>query len=68
MRYVLKIYDYYLADFKYNHELRNLETITIDKEIKKIYYDFDEAEEDRKLIFIETGLNMEIKRYEREDK
>ena len=68
MKYVLKIYDYYLADFTYNHELRSIENLVIDKEYKKIYYDFEEAEEDRKLIFIETGLNMEIKKYEREDK
>lgn len=64
MKYVLKIYEYYLADLSYDYEQRELKNIILDRDFKKIYKDFDYAEEDRKLIFIETGLNMEIKKYE----
>ena len=59
--YILKNGEYYLSDLNYdiNNKLNNFE---ISKEFKKIFSDFGKAEEERKLIFIETGLNLEIKK------
>lgn len=69
--YILKDGDYYLEDFNveeiYNSEVNifkwNLKDFKVSKEIKKLFYDFELAEDVRKLIFIETGLNLEIKRF-----
>ena len=57
--YVLKTGDYYLSDIMC--EGNNLLNYAINKEYKKLYFDYELAEDDRKLIFIETGLNLEIK-------
>jgi len=57
--YVLKNGDYYLGEI--NKKENKLINFTIDTEYKKLYFDFEEAEEDRKLIYIETGLNLEVK-------
>ena len=57
--YVLKNGDYYLGDI--NKKENKILNFTIDSEYKKLYFDFEKAEEDRKLIFIETGLNLEVK-------
>lgn len=57
--YVLKTGDYYLSDIMV--EGNNLLNYAIDKEYKKLYFDYELAEDDRKLIFIETGLNLEIR-------
>ena len=69
--YILKYGDYYLEDYDveeiYDTDIRifkwYLKRFSISKEIKKLFYDFDLAEDVRKLIYIETGLNLEIKRF-----
>lgn len=69
--YILKYGDYYLEDYDveeiYDTEIDlfkwYLKRFSISKEIKKLFYDFDIAEDVRKLIYIETGLNLEIKRF-----
>lgn len=59
--YVLKNGEYYLSNLNYdiNNKLNNFE---ISKEYKKIYSDFEKAEEERKIVYIETGLDLEIKK------
>lgn len=64
-RYILKKGDYYLSDIIVNNN--DLINFTIDKDFRKLYSDFELAEEDRKLIFIETGLNLEVKIFKKED-
>lgn len=59
--YILKDGDYYLSDIMV--ENGKLTNFTVDKDYRKLYSDFELAEDDRKLIFIETGLNLEIKRF-----
>lgn len=70
--YILKNGDYYLEDYLveeiYDSDIDiifkwNLKEFKLNKEVKKLFYDFDTAEDIRKLIFIETGLNLEIKRF-----
>ena len=69
--YILKYGDYYLEDYDveeiYDTEIDifkwYLKRFSVSKEIKKLFYDFDVAEDVRKLIYIETGLNLEIKRF-----
>lgn len=63
--YVLKYCEYYLADIMV--ENGKLVNFTIDTEYRKLYADFELAEEDRKLLFIETGLNLEVKLFRKED-
>lgn len=63
-RYVLKKGDYYLADIMVNDN--QLVNFTIDNDYRKLYDEFELAEEDRKLIFIETGLNLEVKLFKKE--
>lgn len=65
MNYYLKCYEYYLADIM--TEDNKLINFSIDKDYRKMYEDFEQAEEDRKLIFIETGLNLEVKRFKKEE-
>ena len=64
--YVLKYCEYYLADIMV--EDGKLVNFTIDTDYRKLYSDFELAEEDRKLLFIETGLNLEVKIFRKEDK
>lgn len=70
MKYYLRSYVYKLADVNVARSIDE-ELILVDFKISldevKVFEDFEEAEEIRKLIFIETGLNMEIKKYEREN-
>ena len=70
MKYYLRSYVYKLADVNVARSIDDV-LILIDFKMSlddvKIFDDFEEAEEIRKLIFIETGLNMEIKKYEREN-
>ena len=70
MKYYLRSYVYKLADVNLADSIDE-ELILVDFKISldevKVFDDFEEAEEIRKLIFIETGLNMEIKKYEREN-
>lgn len=69
--YILKYGDYYLEDYEveevYDTDIRifkwYLKEFKVNKEFKKLFYDFDLAEDIRKLIYIETGLNLEIKRF-----
>ena len=69
--YILKIGDYYLEEYEveetYDTEIDifkwNLKDFKVSKEFRKLFYDFDLAEDVRKLIYIETGLNLEIKRF-----
>lgn len=69
--YILKSGDYYLEDYVlediYDSEIDifnwRLKDFKLSKDVKKLFYDFDEAEDIRKLIFIESGYNLEIKRF-----
>lgn len=64
-RYVLKVGNYYLSEIMILDE--KLIRFLIDDDYRKLYDDFEQAEEDRKLIYIETGLNLEVKLFKRED-
>lgn len=69
--YILKSGDYYLEDYLiediYDSDIDifnwSLKEFKLSKEVKKLFYDFDEAEDIRKLIFIESGYNLEVKRF-----
>ena len=69
--YILKNGDYYLEDYLiediYDSDIDifnwSLKEFKLSKEVKKLFYDFDEAEDIRKLIFIESGFNLEVKRF-----
>lgn len=69
--YILKIGDYYLEEYEveemYDSDINiikwNLKDFKVSKEFRKLFYDFELAEDVRKLIYIETGLNLEIKRF-----
>ena len=63
-RYILKKGDYYLSDIMVRDN--KLDNFTIDNDYRKLYDDFELAEEDRKLIYIETGLDLEIKLFKKE--
>lgn len=65
MNYILKIGDYYLSDIMTNEN--KLVNFAIDSDYRKLYDDFETAEEDRKLIFIETGLNLTVKRFKEKE-
>ena len=69
--YILKNGDYYLEDYLvediYDSDIDifkwNLKEFKLSKEVRKIFYDFDTVEDIRKLIFIESGYNLEVKRF-----
>ena len=69
--YILKYGDYYLEDYEvediYDSDINifkwKLKSFNINVHYKKLFYDFDLAEDVRKLIYIETGLNLEVKRF-----
>ena len=69
--YILKNGDYYLEDYLvediYDSDVDifrwNLKEFKLSKEVRKLFYDFDTAEDIRKLIFIESGYNLEVKRF-----
>lgn len=69
--YILKNGDYYLEDYTvediYDSDIDifnwRLKEFKLNKDNKKLFYDFDEAEDIRKLIFIESGVNFEVKRF-----
>lgn len=67
MNYVLKVYEYYLSEYEFT-DLGKLKGFTIDTEMMKLFNDFEEAEETRKKIFIETGLNFTVKKFKEERK
>lgn len=64
--YILKKNDYYLADIMTENE-NTLINFSVDKDYRKLYSDFELAEEDRKLIYIETGLAFEVKIFRKEE-
>lgn len=72
--YILKNGDYYLEDYVlediYDSDIDifnwRLKEFKLSKDVRKLFYDFDEAEDIRKLIFIESGVNFEIKRFKPE--
>lgn len=67
-RYILKKGDYYLADVDIIlDDKAYLNHFEVDKELMKLYDDFDIAEEIRKVIFIETGLAFEVKLFKKEE-
>ena len=67
-RYILKKGDYYLSDVDVILDDRAyLNHFEVDKEVMKLYDDFDLAEEIRKIIFIETGLAFEVKIFRKEE-
>ena len=60
--YILKKGDYYLSDVDIIlDDQAYLNHFEVDKEMMKLFSDFDIAEEIRKTIFIETGLDFVIK-------
>ena len=60
--YILKKGDYYLSDVDVIlDDQAYLNHFEVDKEMMKLFSDFDIAEEIRKIIFIETGLDFVIK-------
>ena len=69
--YILKYGEYYLEDYEveeiYDTDVDifkwSLKSFKIDRDFKKLFYDFDLAEDVRKLIYIVTGLNLEVKRF-----
>lgn len=63
--YILKKGDYYLSDIMV--EDNQLTNFTVDKDYRKLYSEFELAEEDRKLIYIETGLAFEVKIFRKEE-
>ena len=67
-QYVLKKGDYYLSDIEIIlDDVAILEHFEVDKDFRKLFSDFDIAEEVRKTIFIETGLDFTVKLFKRED-
>lgn len=66
--YILKKGDYYLSDVDVILDDRAyLNHFEVDKELMKLYDDFEIAEEIRKIIFIETGLAFEVKIFRKEE-
>ena len=59
--YILRKNNYYLSDIMV--EDGKLVNFAIDIDYRKLYSDFDLAHEDQKLIFIETGWNLEVERF-----
>lgn len=63
--YILKKADYYLSDIMVEDGI--LTNFTVDRDYRKLYSEFELAEEDRKLIYIETGLAFEVKIFRKEE-
>jgi len=66
-KYILRNGDYYLADLMYDYEERELKQFVIDRDYKKVYEVLDHAIEDKNLIYIETGLELKVEKYETKD-
>ena len=61
-KYVLKKGEYYLSDVDVIlDDGAYLNHFEVDKELMRLFDDFDIAEEIRKIIFIETGLDFIVK-------
>ena len=70
MNWYLKCYDYVLSDINYEFDEQGniiIKDFLIGKELIKTFWLFEVAEEIRKKINIETGLNLTVKRF-KEDK
>lgn len=70
MNWYLKCYEYVLSDINYSFDEEGniiIKDFLIGKELTKTFWLFEVAEEIRKKIYIETGLNFTVKRF-REDK
>lgn len=70
MNWYLKCYDYVLSDINYEFDENGniiIKDFLIGKELTKTFWLFEVAEEIRKKINIETGLNLTVKRF-KEDK
>lgn len=63
--YVLRKNEYYLADIMVEDD--KLVNFAVDTDYRKLYSDYELAEQDRRLIYIETGLNFEIEIFRKED-
>lgn len=67
-RWVLKKGDYYLADIDIVlDDIAYLNHFEVDKDFRKLFDDFDIAEEIRKVIYIETGLDFAVKLFRKEE-
>lgn len=62
--YVLRKNEYYLSDIM--TEDGKLVNFTVDTEYRKLYADNELAHLDQRLIFIETGLNFDVERFNKE--
>lgn len=70
MNYYLKVGDYYLSDYNITLDDKGFIVLLdyeIGKEFKRAFNLFEQAEDIRKIIFIETGLNLEIKKFKKEE-
>lgn len=68
--YILRKNNYYLSSIYYMEDFdgnMNLSSYEVDKEYRKLYDDFEKASEDRRTIFIETGLYFEIEVFKDEN-
>ena len=68
--YVLRKNEYYLSDIYYIEDFEGktkLSSFEVDTEFRKLYSDYELAEQDRRLIYIETGLNFEIEKFRKEE-
>ena len=63
--YVLRKNEYYLSDIMTEDD--KLVNFAVDTEYRKLYSDYELAEQDRRLIYIEIGLNFEIERFRKEE-
>jgi hypothetical protein len=70
-KYILKKGDLYLAEITKIYDEVNsqnkLINFIVDNDYLKLYDDFELAEDDRKLIYIETGLSFEVKLFKKEE-
>ena len=67
-RYVLKKNEYYLSDVDIVlDDIAYLNHFEVDKDFRKLFDDFDIAEEIRKVIYIETGLDFTVKLFRKEE-
>ena len=60
--YVLRTVDYYLSDIEKDSEL-NLINFTLDKNLRKLYSDYDSAYNDYVLLYIEIGIVLRIEEF-----
>ena len=63
--YMLRKNEYYLSDIM-TDENNKLVNFTVDTEYRKLYADNELAHLDQRLIFIETGLNFEVEKFNKE--